>query len=142
MDRQWRRPIAYALLGLLPWSVVVAPNATTLVFAGGLVSPSPLYITDLFSYLFVHTRGLPAFLLAWPIGVGMYALALFSALSGTVWNREDRRLTGGLLVVVGLTQLTLALGLSRRLGTVALPVGTGVFWGAAWWFEWPVVRPR
>jgi uncharacterized protein (TIGR04206 family) len=135
-----RRLGALLLVGLLPWSVVLTPGALTVVFAFGLVTPDPLHVTDLYSYLFVHTRGLPQFLLAWPVGVLLYLGALASAVSGAVVDREDHRLTAGLLVLAGLTQVTLAIGMGRRLGTAAVPVGALGLWAVAWWFEWPAIR--
>ena len=141
-DTDRRRLAAYLLAGLVPWTVLVAGPSVTVVFSFGLVTPAPLHLTDTLSYVFVHTRTLPRFLAAWPVGALCYLLALASALAGAVLDREDRRLTAGLLALAGLSQLLLAWGLSRRAGTLAIPVGTLACWGVVWWFEWPVLRAR
>jgi uncharacterized protein (TIGR04206 family) len=135
-----RRVVAYAALFLLPWSLVFVDSQLTLVFPFGLVNFGPLYLVDVVSYATVNTDALPRFLLGWPIGVGLYVLALASAVSGLVFDREDRRVTALLIVVAGLTQVSLALGLSRWLGTTAVPVGAALCWAAVWWFDWPAVR--
>ncbi len=126
--------------GLVPWSLVLAGGELTLVFSFGLVDPAPLYVTDLLTYTFVYTGGLPEFLVAWPVGVSLYAVALGSAVSGQVAGREDRRVTALLLVVVGLTQVSFAWGFSRRLDTLALPVGALVCWAVVWWFDRETMR--
>ena len=129
-----------AAVGVLPWSLVFAGGELTLVFAFGLVDPAPLYVTDVLTYTFVYTGGLPEFLFAWPVGVLLYAVALAGALSGRLWGREDRRVTALLLVLVGLTQVSFAWGLFQRPGTVAVPVGTLLCLVAVWWFDWPALR--
>lgn len=135
-----RRVAAILGVGLLPWSLVFAGGERTLVFAFGLVDPAPLYVTDVLTYTFLYTRGLPQFLVAWPVGVLLYVVALGSAVSGHLFDREDRRVTALLLVVVGLTQLSFAWGFTRRLATLAVPVGTLVCWTVVWWFDWETVR--
>jgi uncharacterized protein (TIGR04206 family) len=131
---------AILALAVLPWSLVFANGELTLVFTFGLVDPRPLYLTDLITFVTVRTGGLPQFLLSWPIGVGIYLLAVASAASGVLFGREDRRVTAALLVLVGLTQLSMAWGFSRRIGTVALPLGTLLSWAVVWWFDWPALR--
>ena len=126
--------------GLLPWSLVFAVGELTLVFSFGLVDPAPLYVTDVLTYTFVYTRGLPQFLVAWPVGVLLYAVALGSAVSGGLFEREDRRVTALLLVVVGFTQVSFAWGFSRRLGATALPVGALVCWAVVWWLDRETMR--
>lgn len=135
-----RRLLAVVLAGFLPWSLVFAGSELTLVFSFGLVDPRPLYLTDIVSYTFVYTRGLPQYLFAWPLGTGLYLLAVGSALSGDVFDREDRRVTAVLLVLVGLTQLSFAWGFSRQGRTVAVPLGTVACWTVVWWFDWPTLR--
>jgi uncharacterized protein (TIGR04206 family) len=135
-----RRLAAVAALGVFPWSLVFAGDELTLVFAFGLVDPVPLYLTDVVTYTFVYTRGLPEFLFAWPVGVGLYLTALGSAVSGRLFGREDRRVTAVLLVLVGLTQASFAWGLSGRIGAFAVPTGTVLCWVVVWWFDWPALR--
>jgi uncharacterized protein (TIGR04206 family) len=134
------RLLAVLAAGVVPWSLVFAGEELTVVFAFGLVDPVPLYLTDVVTYTFVHTRGLPEFLFAWPVGTVLYAVALASAASGHLLGREDRRATAVLLVLVGLTQVSFAWGFTRRLGTVALPLGAFVSWTVVWWYDWPALR--
>jgi uncharacterized protein (TIGR04206 family) len=135
-----RRLAAILALGFVPWSIVLAGSELTLVFSFGLVDPQPFFFTDLYTYVTVFTEGLPQFLRAWPIGTGIYALAVVSALSGVLFDREDRRVTALLLVLVGLTQLSFAWGFTRRALTVAFPVGTVLSWTIVWWFDWETLR--
>ena len=135
-----RRLAAYLVLGFLPWGVVFVGDATTLVFSVGLVDPAALTLTDPYSYVFRYTRGLPGYLFAWPLGVGLYLLALGSVIFGTVVGREDRRVTAGLVVLVALTQASFAWGLSSRPGYLVLPVGALAAGLLAWLVEWPAIR--
>jgi uncharacterized protein (TIGR04206 family) len=140
-----RRLLAVGLLGLLPWTVIVAGRETSFVFAFGLVSTNPLHLTDLYSYLFVYTAGLPRRLQAWPAGVLLYACALVSALMGLV-DYEDPRLTGGLLFFAGISHAQVAVGLYRAYGfgsgVVVLPLGAVATWAAVWWIYWPAMKER
>ena len=136
----WRAAGAIAALLAVPWTVVLTDGGTGLVFAWGLVNPVARHVTTLPAYLFVHTAGLPDYLLAWPIGVGIYGTALASALVGVFAGREDRRVTGGLLVLAGVSQLWFALGIGRPPTVAAIPVGTGLLWVVAWWFYGPALR--
>ncbi len=140
MDSGRRRLLAILALLVVPWSFVDAGGSVTLVFPFGFLNFGPLQLEDVVSYLTVDTYGLPQFLLAWPVGVGLYVLAVLSALSGTVLGREDRRVTALLLVFVALTQLRMVLGFSRRFDTVAVPVGAVCCLAVVWWFDWPVIR--
>lgn len=137
MAEDWRRLLALLALAALPWTVLTSGD---LVFAWGLVTTDPIHLTTLSDYLLVYTRGLPNRLLAWPIAVLLYALAVGNATLGTLApNVEDRRVTGGLLGLAGLSDLWFALGL-RTPGLLAVPVGTVLLWTAAWWFHWPDLR--
>ena len=140
MSRDSRRLAVYLALGLVPWSVVNARGLVTLVFPFGLLNYAPLELTDIVSFATVNTQGLPLFLEAWPVGVGLYVLGLASVVSGLAFDREDPRVTAGLFVFAGLTQVTLVLGFSRRLGTTAFPAGALLLFVAVWWLDWPAVR--
>jgi uncharacterized protein (TIGR04206 family) len=140
MRPEHRRLCAVLGLGIVPWSFVDAGGVVTVVFSFGFLNVDPLQLEDIVSFVTVDTVGLPQFLLAWPVGVGIYGLAVGSVLSGTVFGREDRRVTALLLVVVGLTQLRMALGFSGRLDTYAVPVGTVLCLAVVWWFDWPAIR--
>jgi uncharacterized protein (TIGR04206 family) len=104
----------------------------TLVFAWGLHTPGGGSLTTVYHYLFLYTAGLPEYILAWPAAVGLYLVAVASALAGDALNREDRRLTAGVLVLAGLAILELARGFSYQPGRFAVPVGTLFLWGVAW----------
>jgi len=119
-------------LAVLPWTVVSARGVVTFLHPLGLLNLTPPHLVFLPEYLLVYTRGLPDYILAWPVGVLLYLGALASAAGGLV-GREDRRVTAGLLALVGLTQLSVAAGFSRRLGYVAVPLVTLVVAGVAWW---------
>lgn len=116
---------------VLPWSAVVSSGDLSLVLAWGLVHLDPVAVTNLYDYLFVHTRGLPPRLLAWPASVFLYAGALASAVIGRLSGHEDRRVTAALLLLAGVEHLWFALGTSRG-GTVAVPIGTALLWIGAW----------
>lgn len=135
----WRL-LAFVGVGLLPWTVIPSGD---LVFAWGLVTTSPVHVTTISDYLFVYTAGLPNRLLAWPVAVVLYMLALGNALlagfKGFDGGCEDRRVTGGLLVLAGASDLWFAFGLTRP-GFLALPTGTILLWTVAWWFHWPDLR--
>ncbi|WP_458206413.1 TIGR04206 family protein [Haladaptatus sp. NG-SE-30] len=135
-DSWQHRHLALLALGIVPWTILVAPGGTTLVFPWGLVEPTTLHVTTLPEYLFVLTAGLPGRLLAWPVSVLLYLLALVSSFSGRF---EDRRVTGALLVLAGVTHANFALGFVRRAGLV-VPLGTVALWATAWWFHWPDLR--
>ncbi len=130
------RRLVFLSLVVLPWTILVAPGGTTLVFPWGLANPATLHVTTLPEYLFIRTAGLPSQLLAWPLSVIFYLLALVSAFSGRF---EDRRVTGGLLVVAGVTNLNFALGFVGRAGSV-VPLGSVALFAVAWWFHWPDLR--
>lgn len=129
--RQYRRLSMLVVVALVPWTIVIARGTPTLVFAFGLYNFDPASLTTITDYYFRFTAGLPQFLIAWGLGVLCYLLALGSALLGLVW-REDRRLTGALLVLAGLTEAGVSLGFMRRPGYLAVPVGTILLWLVAW----------
>ena len=137
------RAAAVVAAGLVPWVVVLGPGPgarVSLVFSFGLVNPSPLHLTTLPAYLLVLTRGLPASLLAWPVGTLLWLAALGSALGAIAIGREDGRLSGGLLVLAGFSLLSVAGAVGRPAGVLALPVGTAALWAVAWWGYGPALR--
>ncbi|WP_137283323.1 TIGR04206 family protein [Halorussus salinisoli] len=132
-----RRLLALLAIAVVPWSVLASGD---LVFAWGLMTTTPVHVTTLTDYLLVHTAGLPRRLLAWPVATFLYSLAVANAFVGWIApDREDRRVTGGLLVLAGLSDLWFSVGLFRPDSPV-IPVGTVLLWTAAWWFHWPDVR--
>jgi uncharacterized protein (TIGR04206 family) len=126
-----------ALLALLavPWSIQTFAGARPpgFVFTWGLVNFDPLSVTFIWDFLFRYTMGLPDYILAWPLSVGCYLAAVASALAGHLFDREDPRVTAGLLAAAGVAQLTLARGFSVQPGRTAWPLGTAACWLIAWW---------
>lgn len=117
----------------VPWSIQLFAGGPTFVFAWGLINLDPVGVTFLWDFLFRYTVGLPDYILAWPLSVGCYLLALASAVSGRLFDREDPRVTAGLLAAAGVAQLTLARGFAFQPGRTAWPLGTLACWLVAWW---------
>lgn len=129
----------------------VTEGSTTLLFAWGLLDPATGHVTGLHTYL-THTRGLPDWLLAWPVGVGSLVAALASVAVGFARGRDDTsrrsssgrasgdhrqrgdRVTAALLALVGVAVLSLSWGFSAQLGRTGYPLGTAFAWTAAGWF--------
>lgn len=137
-------------LFFLPWSVLsyggVTEGSTTLLFAWGLMDPATGHVTGIQTYL-THTRGLPNWILAWPVGVGALLGALASVAVGHARGRGDdsrcssggqrqsaERVTAALLALVGIAVLSLSWGFSAQLGRTGYPLGTAFAWTAAAWF--------
>ncbi|RJS98105.1 hypothetical protein [Halococcus sp. IIIV-5B] len=129
MSRDRRRVLAVVVVGLVPWVVLFYPGGQEAYFSAGLLSYTGNFVTlpaylsravpDFLPFASVFSI-LPQRLLAWPTSVGLWLLALASSLLGSY---EDRRVTDGLLVVAGLSQLTFALGFWTAEGYVAVPIG-------------------
>ncbi|WP_411962811.1 TIGR04206 family protein [Haloferax sp. YSMS24] len=134
------RPTRLALLlvvGVVPWSVqTFSTGSTTLLFAWGLLTPSPLSLTTVFDFFFRYTAGLPDYILVWPVGIACYVVAVGSGLSGYLFGREDVRITAAGLVLAGVTQLELARGFSVQPGRTAWPLGTVLLWAVAGYIYW------
>ncbi|MFB6255427.1 MAG: TIGR04206 family protein [Haloplanus sp.] len=126
--------LAIVALLAVPWSIqtFVGTRPPGFVLAWGLVNFDPISVTFIWDFLFRYTMGLPDYILAWPLSVGCYLLALASVAGGAV-GREDRRLTAGLLAAAGVAQLTLARGFSFQPGRVGWPLGTLACWLVALW---------
>ena len=139
--RSRRGLLAVAALAAVPWSLqVFSVGDATFLFVWGLVNTNPLQLTTLTDFLFRYTAGLPNYILAWPLGAVLWLCALASAAVGAVSGREDPRVTGGLLVLAGVTQVSVAFGFSVQPNRVAYPTGTLALWLVAWWLYWPRVR--
>jgi uncharacterized protein (TIGR04206 family) len=128
-----RTRLAVVLAPLLaPWSVQAFARADpTLLFPWGLVNTTPPTVTTLPAFLVVHTAGLPDFILAWPLSVALYLVAVASVCVGAATGREDRRVTAAALVAAGVAQASLALGFSVQPYRTAWPTGTLVLVAAA-----------
>ena len=119
--------LAFALALGVPWSVqVFTGRDATLLFAWGLVNTNPYTVVTLPEFLFVYTQGLPGYIRAWPLSAGLYVLAVGSAVVGRWLDREDPRVTAGLLVCAAVLQAQLAWGFSLQPNRIAWPVGSVV----------------
>jgi uncharacterized protein (TIGR04206 family) len=139
----WAAAGAIAALAALPWSLQTfarPDSGVTMLFPWGLVNTAPVHVVTLYDYLFRFTVGLPEFILAWPASVLLWGLALASALTGALVGREDPRVTGALLVLAGIAQVSVATGFSVQPYRAAYPLGTVWLWAVAWWFYWPAVK--
>ncbi|WP_136687557.1 TIGR04206 family protein [Halorhabdus amylolytica] len=139
-DSPRARVLAVLSLSVVPWTVLVIDGHVTLVMPWGLFDPFTPHVTLLPDYLAATGGGPPPFLSSWPLGVAICLFALAGVLA-ELFDRGAPRVTGGLLVVVGVTQLTVAWGFLRRGEyTLVVPLGTIAAWTLAWWFYWPDLR--
>lgn len=124
--------LAVCSLLVVPWAILTyGRGPTTLLFAWGLVTPTPLHVTDVYAYFFRFTVGLPDWILAWVVGIVCLVGAVASAASGLVRGREDRRVTGGLLALVGVASVVVAVGFAGQPGRLGIPLGAVVAWPLA-----------
>jgi uncharacterized protein (TIGR04206 family) len=127
------------VVGLLavPMAVVPGDGSPTLVSLWGFVTlggdGGGLGGYPVWAYFLDQPRPfatLPPSIRAWPLALGFHLLAAGSATGGVALGREDRRVTGGLLVLAAAAALWVAVGLGVRFGVGAtagwlsvLPVG-------------------
>jgi len=145
MDRFSSRAALAAVCGLVvvPW--VALPNGAgdlTFVMSWGLVNTNTWHALGLPEYLSA-ARGfeaLPWSLQVWPISLGFYIGAVASAASGVALDREDPRLTVGLLVLSAVGSTMVWWGLAGRGSWGAVPVGVVATGVVVWWFYWPALR--
>ena len=121
--------LVVALLAV-PMAVVPGDGGPTLVSLWGFVTlggdGSGLGGYPVWAYFLDQPRPfatLPPSIRAWPLALGFHLLAAGSATSGVALGREDRRVTGGLLVLAAAATLWVAAGLGVRFG-----VGTTAGW--------------
>lgn len=126
---RYRRLPALVLPGVLPWAVVTWPGGYYLVFAAGWTMGGVSSFQWLPSILAAGGSGAPA-VGPWLVGLLLYGLALASAALALV-DREDRRLTTGLLSLAGASVLLFAVRSSAQRGILAVPVGVVTLWVAA-----------
>ena len=143
MIRSSRAAVAALLtLAVVPWVVQFnAPGDLTAVMSWGLLNPNPWHALPLPSY-FAETQGLetlPWSLQVWPLGFGFYCGALVSAASGVVFEREDVRVTVGLLALSAITSVIVWWGLLGRGAAGTIPVGAIAMAMVGWWFYYPVL---
>ncbi|MFC7185589.1 TIGR04206 family protein [Halorubrum yunnanense] len=112
-------------LGLLavPMAVIPADGDVTIVSLWGFLSTSGPGLGaggyPVWDYFLDQSRpfsALPASIRAWPLAVGFHLLAATSAVAGAALGREDRRVTGGLLVLAATASLWVSVGLATRFG--------------------------
>ncbi|MEA1931229.1 MAG: TIGR04206 family protein [Euryarchaeota archaeon] len=145
MSRVSSRAALAAVCGLVivPW--VALPNGAgelTFVMSWGLVNTNPWHALAFPEYLGA-TRGfgtLPWSLQVWPISLGFYIGAVASAASGVLIEREDPRLTVGLLVLSAVGSTIVWSGLAGRGVSGSIPVGVIATGIVIWWFYWPALR--
>ena len=145
MDRVSSQTALAAVCGLVivPW--VALPNGAgdmTFVMSWGLVNTNPWHAVGLPEYLGA-TRGfgtLPWSLQVWPISLGFYIGAVASAASGVLIDREDPRLTVGLLVLSAVGSTIVWSRLAGRGVSGPIPVGVIATAVVVWWFYWPALR--
>ena len=134
-----------AVCGLVavPWvGIQDAGGNLTFVMSWGLLNTNPWHALWLNQYLGV-TQGfeaLPWSLQVWPIALGFYGGAVVSAAGGVLADREDPRITAGLLVLSAVGSLFVWQGLVTRGVSGAVPVGVLATAVVVWWFYWPAVR--
>jgi len=128
--------LAFVLLAV-PMAVIPAGGELTVVSLWGFLNTAPsgssLGGYPVWAYFLDQSRpfaALPASIRAWPLAIGFHLLAAASAAAGVAFGREDRRVTGGLLVLAAAASLWVAVGLATRFGVgttsgpfTVLPVG-------------------
>jgi len=133
---------AILTLAIVPWVVQFNGSGDlTAVMSWGLLNPNPWHALPLPSY-FGETQGLetlPWSLQVWPLGFGFYCGALVSAASGVVFEREDVRVTVGLLALSAITSVIVWWGLLGRGAAGTIPVGVVAMAMVGWWFYYPVL---
>ncbi|WP_280537028.1 TIGR04206 family protein [Halopenitus sp. POP-27] len=148
-SRAGRRALL-VIVGLLvvPVTVIVDGATYTVVSLWGLVTIVPGAGGDLavsgypiWRYVLAHPLpfgALPSSIQAWPVALVFHLLAAGSAAAGVVVDREDPRVTGGLLVLAGVASLSVAIGLGSRYGlagptvsTLVVPIATICAWACA-----------
>jgi uncharacterized protein (TIGR04206 family) len=128
-----RRVLAAVLsCGLVPWSIQTfsASSVPFLRFAWGGLSFTPV----------VYARTLPEYLalsgsplvFPWVVATACWLLAVASASLGLA-DREDPRVTAGLLVLAGAVNASVALRFGIQPTRTAYPVGTVALWAVAAW---------
>ena len=136
--------LVVALLAV-PMAVVPGEDAPTLVSLWGFVTlggdGGALGGYPVWAYFLDQPRpftSLPPSIRAWPLAVGFHLLAAGSATCGVAVGREDRRVTGGLLLLASAATLWVAAGLGVRFGVgstagwlAVLPVGAVATVGVA-----------
>jgi len=116
------------VLALLAVPMTVVPSGTgdlTLVSLWGFINTGSVdpavgfSIYPVWDYFGDQPRSfatLPASIQAWPLALAFHLLAVASAGTGRLFGREDRRVTGGLIVLGALATLWVTVGVASRFG--------------------------
>ena len=116
--------LVLALLAV-PMAVIPGDNLTVVSLWGFLSTSGPGIAAGgypVWAYFLDQSRpfaALPASIRAWPLAIGFHLLSAASAVAGAALGREDRRVTGGLLVLAAAATLWVAAGLGVRFGVGA-----------------------
>ena len=141
----WRRPALLLALLVVPWTLF-------LIDGGRATAVFPLFVLDYNPALdpavrfvpvyrfFLSGGGLPRNPGLWPASILLFLVAVVSAASGVLFDREDERLTAGSLLFAGLAHLGVGYAFSHRVTWTPLPVGVVVVFAVGWWFYWPALR--
>ncbi|MFB6118337.1 TIGR04206 family protein [Halosegnis sp.] len=142
-----RRLLAVGLLGLVPWTVLLidygGPTVVNALFPLAVVDYNPalapaVRVTPVWRF-FAAGGGLPRNPELWPASILLHGAALASAAAGLA-DREDPRLTGGLLAFAGLAGLGVTLAFAHRLRYTPLPAGALLACALAWWYYGPALQ--
>ena len=128
----WRVLAAVLSCGFVPWSVQTFADSGVpfLRFAWGGLSFTPaLYARTLPEYLALSGSPL---VLPWVVAAGCWLLAVASASLAFI-DREDPRVTAGLLVLAGAVNASVAVRFGLQPLRTGYPVGTIVLWAVAAW---------
>ena len=140
-----RRLAALLVLFAVPWTLF-------LIDGGRATAVFPLFVLDYNPTLdsavrfvpvyrfFLSGGGLPRNPELWPASILLYFVAVASAASGALFDREDVRLTAGALVFAGLAHLGVSYAFSHRVTWTPLPLGVVFVFAVGWWFYWPALR--
>lgn len=135
--------VAVCGLAIVPWvGIRNAGGDLTFVMSWGLLNTNPWHTLWLTEYA-TQTQGfavVPWSLQLWPFALGLYLCAIVSAISGVVVDREDPRITAGLLVLSAVGSLFVWQELVASGFDAAVPAGAIATAVVVWWFYWPVVR--
>ncbi len=133
---------ALVALGFVPWVALGTLGDLTFVMSWGLLNTNPWHVLVFPSYL-DQTQGLsslPWSLQVWPLSLAFYVGAVASAAGGAFVDREDVRLTVGLLMLSAVGSGLVWWGLVERGATGAIPVGVVATAVVCWWVYWPRLR--
>lgn len=150
VDGRLDRRLGWVLVtGLLAVPMAVIPDAgdLTVVSLWGFLNtaaPAPAFGGyPVWSFFLDQSRGfgsLPASIRVWPVAIGFHLLAAASATAGLLLDREDRRVTGGLLVLAAAATLWVSAGVATRFGVgstagwfTVIPVGALATLAVAAW---------